>query len=102
MSEDAERDTDNPGPFETPTELGSVCTSLALEEVARLRDAEREAYRRGALDAIRQLKRHRQTVWPDHHLPQIALAAVDVGWLDDLRVDIQQGIWPKGGDDARS
>ena len=46
MSEDAERDTDNPGPFEAQTELGSVCTSLALEEVARLRDAEREAYRR--------------------------------------------------------
>ena len=43
MSEDAERDTDNPGPFEAQTELGSVCTSLALEEVARLRDAEREA-----------------------------------------------------------
>ena len=51
MNEDAERDTDNPGPFEAQTELGSVCTSrswysLALEEVARLRDREHATTKR--------------------------------------------------------
>jgi len=96
MSEDTERDTDNPGPFESPTELGSVCTSLALEEVARLRDAEREAYRRGAEKFAADVHAEARKIAGRRNAEYRDFGAA----LLTVEYFLVRGEWPKGGADA--